>query len=127
MSRLNDNLRLIEAKIPGTHNSAADCAIESSSVFGRFASVVAQCQDLDLVSQLERGIRYFDIRLKLDDFELRVYHGPCFCGHTFSEILSHFAVFLRESPSEFLIIEIHRWIRNFPLGGQFQMRPSWKF
>jgi hypothetical protein len=108
MSRLNDDLRLVEMKIPGTHNSVADCAIESSSMLGRFGSIVAQCQGLDLVSQLERGIRYFDIRLKLDDFELRVYHGPCLCGHTFSEVLLLFARFLSDFPSEFLIVEIHR-------------------
>jgi hypothetical protein len=61
ISHLDDALRLIAAKIPGTHNSAADCAIESSPILDRFGSVVAQCQGLNLVSQLESGIRHFDI------------------------------------------------------------------
>jgi hypothetical protein len=69
---------------------------------------MAQCQDLDVAAQLENGIRYIDIRLKLDGDELRVYHGPCFCGHTFHEILEICAAFLRSHPSEAIVIEIHR-------------------
>jgi hypothetical protein len=109
MAQVPDDQPLGSIRIPGTHNSAADRSVSSASALGVLGgSFLAQCQDLTIAEQLERGVRYIDIRLKLDGDTLRVYHGPCFCGHTFADILVITTAFLRQRPSEVIIMEVHR-------------------
>jgi hypothetical protein len=103
ISTVRDDVLLGDLKIPGTHNSAADASVH----MGRF-NFMAQCQTLAIVSQLDLGIRHFDIRLKLDDSILTVYHGPCKFDSTLIEIMSTFDSFLAVHDNEFIILEIHR-------------------
>ena len=60
---------LSELSIPGTHDT---CALYDYEVLSQKTST-AQCQTLNLNSQLYRGVRCLDIRLNGDN--LRVWHG----------------------------------------------------
>lgn len=48
---------------------------------------VAQCQDLDIKTQYERGVRCFDLRLQYDGDTLRVVHGFMIHKITCAELL----------------------------------------
>ncbi|WP_270341863.1 hypothetical protein [Enterococcus lactis] len=51
MSELNDNVRLSELSIPGTHNSA-------TGMFSGIASGYVKTQSIDIRKQLDNGIRF---------------------------------------------------------------------
>jgi 1-phosphatidylinositol phosphodiesterase len=66
MGRLSDSTRLSELSLPGTHDSGA-------SVFG---GDIAFTQSMSLATQLDSGIRVWDIRLaKNGAGRLVIYHG----------------------------------------------------
>lgn len=95
MARLPGELSIANISIPGTHNSM--------SLHG--GDHVAT-QTLPLAEQLRAGIRAFDIRLKVVYNELRAYHGSFGQNATFVDILGTMVKFLRENPTETLIVRI---------------------
>ena len=67
---IDDNKKISQLSIPGTHNSAA-CHVALPSV---------QCQGATVTEQLEHGVRFLDVRVgKLflgnDVKDLQVIHG----------------------------------------------------
>ena len=52
MSKVNDNVRLVDLSIPGTHDSGATHSI---------ADVAGKCQDSSIEEQLKMGVRFFDL------------------------------------------------------------------
>ena len=95
MKNLPDSMKLYLMTIPGTHNSCA--------LYGTF---LAQCQSWSIKNQLNAGIRYFDLRLRLNEDKLQLYHGPIFQNIQFFEVLKIFSDFLKENNSEFIIMSI---------------------
>ena len=65
MSYLDNNKELKDLTIPGTHNS---CAIHGITF--------AVNQSWSLENQLNAGIRFFDLRLRLYNNKLKAFHGP---------------------------------------------------
>ena len=65
-----------------------------------------KCQDLSITSQLNIGIRFFDIRLKLNNNELEVVHSFVKQKLSFNSVMQDFYNFIKENPSETLIISI---------------------
>ena len=63
MSKVNDDTRIIDMSIPGTHDSGA-----THSLF----DVAGKCQDLSVKQQLNVGTRFFDLRLQLVGEEFRI-------------------------------------------------------
>lgn len=108
MSFIPDNIPLNNLKIPGTHNSGAGNNPYKKSM-GKFANFAAQCNDLDIPTQFRRGIRYIDIRLKLEaNDDLYIYHKIVKYNFTFSDVLKEISNFLDENPKECIIIRLHR-------------------
>ena len=97
MKYLNDEMELKDLTIPGTHNS---CALK-----GIFFAVN---QSWSLEQQLNAGIRFFDIRLRLFYNSLRAYHGPIDQKMNFSEIIYIFSFFLKKHPSEFILMSVQK-------------------
>lgn len=122
MSKLPDDKKIILTNIPGSHDSTA----YNMHYFG---SVFAKCQDLDILEQLNIGVRRFDIRvangqsnyiccglsqLEADNFlDLICCHGICNCYYdenntkkviTYKKVLLTFKTFLEENPSETIIL-----------------------
>ncbi|RSH85971.1 uncharacterized protein EHS24_004158 [Apiotrichum porosum] len=83
--------------IPGTH--------ESCALYGYF---ISQCQQVatPIAQQLEDGVRFFDIRLKVEDGKLLTYHGIRPERSTLQHELSTLSAFLRAHPSETLVVSI---------------------
>jgi len=101
MSHLPDSTPLWEMSIPGTHDSATyhdhDCRVGGSWS-------ACRTQDQKVQGQLERGIRYLDVRLcKMKAKNaLDVYHY--YNLDTFQNILNTVVDFLKANPKETVII-----------------------
>ncbi|CAK4031214.1 1-phosphatidylinositol phosphodiesterase [Lecanosticta acicola] len=108
MKEFQDDTPLSALSIPGTHNSPT-CHTALPSV---------RCQAVPLIDQLRNGVRFFDIRVqpvapedaKNDD--LNLVHGAFPISLTgpkkFRGLLDHVQGFLRENPSESVIISLKR-------------------
>jgi hypothetical protein len=85
-----------EITIPGTHDTATWDASRAS-----------RCQALPLESQLERGVRWLDLRLAVDGNDLRIWHGleklNVFLGR---DILPVVKSYLLEHDTETIIISV---------------------
>lgn len=96
MKGIDGSTRMCKLSIPATHDSGA---MKGGSLL--------QTQDITLMEQLEEGIRGFDIRLKAEDNQLRVYHGTARQDITWEEnILPLYLDFLKSHPSETLIVSV---------------------
>lgn len=97
MSSLDDTTLVCRVSIPGTHDSG------TSGV--RFPMRhYARTQMMDLSEQWDAGIRFFDLRPKLIDGRLMIYHGPASCHLSFDEALQIIRQKLEQHPTEFCIV-----------------------
>lgn len=102
MSKLDQKTSLTALSIPGTHDSGTFKI--SSASFG------AKCQNYDIKHQLQDGIRFLDIRLVNDSNTLdplRLYHGIISCDLTFGEVLNSCEAFLKQYPSETILMSVN--------------------
>ncbi|MFD5827612.1 ricin-type beta-trefoil lectin domain protein [Lentzea sp. NPDC060358] len=97
MRRLPDQVRFSELSIPGTHDSGAYRAGGDGVV----------TQTMNLRTQLEAGIRAWDIRLEPDGDGLTVYHGISRQGQDFdTEVLAVADEFLQLHPYETVFMRV---------------------
>ncbi|MCD3195793.1 phosphatidylinositol-specific phospholipase C [Clostridium botulinum C] len=105
MANLNDNKLLSSISIPGTHDTMS---------IG-WGGDIAQNQSKTLRNQLISGIRFLDIRLaaypNYSDL-LYCYHGFIYLHSTFREVLDIVTSFLKEHPSETILIRIKQEYTN---------------
>lgn len=109
MSGLSDKTKLCDINIPGTHDSGT--TFTSAVISGAIAS----CQDDTIPEQLEKGVRYLDIRC---DSNLDINHGGVLCYTkawtvpknklTFNKLLDNVEKFLKDNPSETVILQIKK-------------------
>lgn len=97
----NPNIDLRQVIIPGSHSSASSYISKS-----KFLAGTVRYQDQNITSQLEKGIRFFDIHCgsygKKD-------HKFCIASHAFSgptilEVFQEIISFCQKNKNEFLII-----------------------
>ena len=105
MSQLPDETLLSDISIPGTHDSGSTL---DAKVGGLTISDTAKTQDLTIYEQLSIGVRFFDIRLILENNELEVYHSTVKQNLSFREVLNDIYAFLDQYPSEALIMSIRK-------------------
>ncbi|MDH6542880.1 phosphatidylinositol-specific phospholipase C [Streptomyces sp. SPB4] len=119
MGQLSNSVPVTKLTIPGTHNTCANSGIS-----------IAKCQDWDLLTQLNNGIRFLDIRLnglQGSSNEMGLYHGNVFMKKRFQDVLNDCDYFLRSNPKEVIIMRI----KNENAGGQalgaeeFRRRFNW--
>jgi hypothetical protein len=117
MSRLNGELYLSQLTIPSTHNTHAlkgtvempnnNSVVPGATFVDEVANIIAkarkaaECQDIDIRSQLENGIRYLDFRYGKD---LRMRHGQLKLPGTLGECVKVVADFLASHPNETVIV-----------------------
>ena len=106
MSSLPDALPVSRLSIPGTHDSG------TAGVWFPMRHY-ASTQTMDLSGQWDAGIRFFDLRPKLENGKLKIYHGPANCHITLEEALFILKEKLEQNPSEFCIV-----MTNSAGGGQ---------
>ena len=97
MEKVDDNTLIRSMSIPGTHDSGATHSI---------ADVSGKCQELSINSQLKIGVRFFDLRVQLYDDNLEIAHGPVRQKLNFDEVMSTLSKYIKENPSEFLLISL---------------------
>ncbi|MBQ9731336.1 MAG: phosphatidylinositol-specific phospholipase C [Bacilli bacterium] len=97
MSKVDDNTPVTELSIPGTHDSGA-----TRSIF----DVSGKCQDTSIETQLNIGVRFFDIRLQLVEDDFRVVHSFVDQKLEFEDVLEDMVDFVEDHKSEFLIMSI---------------------
>ena len=95
MKSIPDSTKLSQMTIPGTHNS---CALHGICC--------ARTQTWSLPEQMNAGLRYFDIRLRLYNNTLRAFHEFVDQEDTFDIILNYALNFLEQNPSESIIMQI---------------------
>ena len=95
MSSLPDSRSLAEITIPGTHDSGA--TVNNS---------LSKCQNLSIAEQLSIGVRFLDIRLKLQNDQLNVYHGIISQKLNFTQVMESCTSFLSEHPDEVILMSI---------------------
>ena len=115
MSKINDNKKLSLLNIPGTHDSTA----YNISCIG---SCFAKTQDIDITAQLNIGVRLFDLRVtKKSSLSSKNWMSSMICCHgifncyhlennkkillTYEYVLNQIKNFLKENPSETVIIK----------------------
>lgn len=97
MASLSGDRSLGSLSIPGTHDSGALYSL--LDVFGK-------CQTMPVSQQLKAGVRFLDLRLRLVEDELWIYHNFVEQKTDFQTMLEELVRFLREHPSEFLIVSL---------------------
>ncbi len=96
MRDIPDDARVVSLSIPGTHNS---CSVDGLLGF-------AKTQDLDLSDQLNAGIRFLDIRLSHYQDNLFVHHDVVHMGKCYADVLAICSNFLKQYPSEAILMSI---------------------
>ena len=106
MAALPDTMKVCKVSIPGTH--------DSGTAGVRFPMRhYARTQTMDLSEQWDAGIRFFDLRPRMDGGELKIYHGPASCHLTLAQALSVLKSKIERNPTEFCIV-----MTNSAGGGQ---------
>ena len=99
MDAIPDSRSIADLTIPGTHDSGADYN-------NGIATTYSRCQSLSIADQLSAGVRFMDIRLKLQDSGLNVYHGIVDQHLSFNEVLTDCKAFLDAHPGEVILMSI---------------------
>lgn len=114
MSYLDDDTELADISIPGTHDSGTKSYYSVIKGLGR-------CQNMSIGQQLKDGIRYLDIRLTLDGFDLVVAHGPVKLNLKFLQVLNACKAFLEHHPDETIIMLVSKATSSGgPIGKAFR-------
>lgn len=102
MAGLNDNLRLSDLSLPGTHDSGAS----------KFGGDTTQTQAKSFTQQLQAGIRVLDVRLgqfndvTCDPPDLWLMHGGICQFVKFQDALREIDDFLSDNPTEAVVMRI---------------------
>jgi hypothetical protein len=131
MSKLNDDLYLSQLTIPGTHNThalvgtvlmpnrdkgAAGATLDEFMNLYARARKIAECQDIDIKTQLERGVRYLDLRYG-DGLVMR--HGQLELPGTLVDCMKVVHNFLVDHPRETVIVMAKWDVWGFPFNGGY--------
>ncbi|MFJ7208791.1 phosphatidylinositol-specific phospholipase C [Streptomyces sp. NPDC098789] len=109
MGKLPGSTPLIRLTIPGTHDSWCTDPANGTKW--------AQTQNWGVPEQLERGIRFLDIRLnglQGAPNEFGLYHGSAYQGHRFQDVLEACRNHFKKYPGETVIMRV----KNENSGGQ---------
>lgn len=98
MSHLPSSTPMTALTIPGTHDSAAYT----------YSWPFIATQTMDITTQLNAGIRYFDLRCGLRDNTLEMVHGSALLNLRLDQVLSSLYAWLTTHPHEALIAQIKR-------------------
>ena len=106
MATLPGNVWLHTLSIPGAHD-AGTWKLTGSSI----ANQMSYCQSLDIVGQLEAGVRAFDIRVPyrgLSDAPttatVNLYHGMVNCNVLFVDAMDYLVSFVKKHPTETVVV-----------------------
>lgn len=97
MEKMPDETLLRSVKIPGSHDA------------GTYGMIwPGRTQNYDIATQLSFGARYFDVRVNKTEDGYRIYHSSL-NGVQFSEVLNDIKSFIKEHPSETLLLDFQHF------------------
>lgn len=82
--------------IPGTHDSLT----------ANITYPVYQTQNNNLRQQLHSGIRYFDVRARVVNNTLQIYHEDTPTGYSYTDVLLDLFTFLENNPGEAILMRL---------------------
>lgn len=116
MTQVDDNVRIVDMNIPGTHDSATWNYTDATQtsllpITGTLPPAIAfQCQSRSLFQMLGDGIRFFDLRIGfLPDHErLGFYHAAALLSSEayLEDVFEGFYKWLRDHSTETLLVSI---------------------
>ena len=96
MTQLPGTSELSQLTLPGTHDTCT-----------AFLTPIASCQNWDLATQLQYGIRYVDIRCRHIQDVFAIMHENIYVGFNFGEGVRDVCVdFLQANPTECIVMQI---------------------
>ncbi|QNM93916.1 hypothetical protein H9M94_01425 [Mycoplasma sp. Pen4] len=114
MRDLPDNRSIFSLSIPATHDTG------TQSVGGAPGNY-ARTQAFSYYNQLKLGIRAYDIRV---DSDMIIRHGPTYGDGDLDKVLAETSKFLKENPSEFVIMRIKDETENWNLSDANQIKKA---
>lgn len=138
MKYISDDKNLAQLTIPGTHDSctytlqqgflnqlsedalaalgaglavfipALGALLGAGAITAEIIKNITMCQTMDISTQLYKGIRFLDIRLRKEDGDLYAYHGGIYLHLKFKDVLDATYDFLQKHSDETVIMSINR-------------------
>jgi hypothetical protein len=113
MAQLNDELRLPQICMPGSHDAGMYHTSSSQKILPTISGIAGKVDSLvytqgrDMRGQLEGGIRYFDLRPECVDFDKATFvaHHTFPLGDDMRNILQAASDFIGSNSSEVLLLE----------------------
>lgn len=96
MASIPDSANLSSLSIPGSHDTFTS----------KVPLIGYQTQNFDLQDQLRAGLRYFDVRTRLANDTLRIYHGSVDTGWTYVDVILALFDFLDKHPTEAIVMRL---------------------
>lgn len=117
MSHLNLDTRIIDTKIPASHDSSC---YPTTNVFQDFANqwVGAVTQLEGYTAQLNTGVRYFDMRIARHNGDLYMHHNTDWFFETFDQVLSQIRAFSDAHPGEYIFLDLDFDTNDASLSGE---------
>lgn len=97
MASVPDHVNLSSLSIPGSHDTMT---------YGMPDNIWLQCQNSNLSTQLRAGLRYFDMRGRLVNDTIGIYHSIAYTGYTLTDVARDVFGFLEENPSETVVMRL---------------------
>ena len=120
MANLDEDVYVSQISLPGTHDAGA---YPSASGWD---NALAQTQLVDIISQLNAGIRVLDFRPKYVNGTFNIAHGyVTYEDRTFDYVFEQAVSWLAEHPTEFIIVQLKNEFGNdteSQIGWQTNMR-----
>ncbi|WP_455350970.1 phosphatidylinositol-specific phospholipase C [Streptomyces sp. SYSU K217416] len=95
MAGLGDATPVQRLTIPGTHDSGA-----------RVGGPWVACQNISVADQLNRGIRFLDVRCRVTGDSFAIHHGAYYQNLMFGDVLGACRDFLAARPSETVLMRV---------------------
>ena len=131
MARLPDDALVAELSIPGAHDAATGSGW--AGLNGAIGNLFAKTQDLELPALWEAGVRAFDLRPAVYKRHMNLNHGMMPTRLHFEDVLQMMQTWLRDNPSEFIVIHLLHAGDGDKVEGQYEERitellhrPSWR-
>ncbi len=126
MHDINPDLQIRQLVLPGTHDSGtaditsrsavtadANSAIAAAAIAAPWAiSRWSKTQFVDVAGQLQRGIRYFDLRLCGGNDVDSVYTCHALAGQKLTRLIEQVRDFVNAHPDELVLLDMSHWYSN---------------